>query len=149
VGENGGQFDASVRFAAPTFAGIVLVTQNGDLQYVLMGLGGTANGTAPALVPVAAQHTHHAYEGAVFQETFVHGRALPNAGVPSPAFAARDIGDDAARGFAASRTYDDVTLGESFPGVEVRLHATGSNVEKIFTVAAHQDPGRIRLAIGG
>jgi hypothetical protein len=86
---------------------------------------------------------------ATFTETFVGGRALPTAGVPHATRINRFVGDDASRHRDGLRTYEHVMLGEVFPGIDVRLRATGWNVEKIFTVAAHQDSRRIRVAIDG
>ncbi|MBK9608825.1 MAG: hypothetical protein IPO58_21205 [Betaproteobacteria bacterium] len=42
-----------------------------------------------------------------------------------------------------------MSLGELAPGVHLDLRATGSNVEKIFTVAPKRDPGAIRVRLDG
>src|SRR5258706_13024545 len=121
--ENAGQFDAGVRFFARTFAGALRVTDRGRLEYVLPRV--------------------------TFTETFVGGRALPTAGIPHATRINRFVGDDASRHRDGLRTYEHVMLGEVFPGVDVRLRATGRNVEKIFTVAAYQDSRTIRVAVDG
>src|SRR5438874_616752 len=57
------------------------------------------------------------------------------------------IGDDPSHHQSNLRTYEHVSLGEVFPGVSVKLRATGTNVEKIFTVEPGIDPDRIKMAI--
>jgi len=46
-------------------------------------------------------------------------------------------------------TYERVNLGEMYPGINVQLRATGSNVEKIFTVAPDRDPKQIQVKVSG
>src|SRR5207249_2503604 len=46
-------------------------------------------------------------------------------------------------------TFERINLGEVFGGINVQLRATGTNVEKIFTVAPHHDPRRILLQLDG
>ncbi|MBL8309962.1 MAG: hypothetical protein JNL19_06040 [Burkholderiales bacterium] len=125
---NAGQWDAHAAFGARTFAGTLLVTHDGGLHY------GSPAGS--------------------ISEQFVdrHGAVRP----------ARPHGDGAAqptvnffRGanpdqhLRALATYEFVNLGDVFPGVNVRLRATGNNVEKIFTVAPRRDPTQIRVKVGG
>ena len=124
--ENAGQLEPRIRFAAPTFAGTLVVTQAGQLIYALPG------------------STPH-----VLTETFVGTRALPKAGVLHHTNVSSFIGSDASKHRANIRTYEHVTLDEVFPGIDVKLRATGRNVEKIFTVGPRQDPSRIQLEIGG
>ena len=46
-------------------------------------------------------------------------------------------------------TYEVVSLGEVYQGIDLRLKAYGKNVEKIFTVKPGADPGAIKLKIDG
>ncbi|WKZ20699.1 MAG: SBBP repeat-containing protein [Candidatus Brocadiaceae baterium WH-1] len=46
-------------------------------------------------------------------------------------------------------TYEVVTLGEVYDGVELKLKAYGNNVEKLFYVKPGTDPGVIRLRLSG
>ncbi|MEO7762432.1 MAG: hypothetical protein ABIS68_11050 [Casimicrobiaceae bacterium] len=124
--ENAGQLEPRIRFVAPTFAGTLVVTETGELIYALPG---------------ATPH--------VITETFVGTRALPKAGIPHHTNVSSFIGADASKHRAHVRTYEHITLDEVFPGIHVKLRATGRNVEKIFTVGPRQDPSRIQLEIGG
>ncbi|MBK9608722.1 MAG: hypothetical protein IPO58_20650 [Betaproteobacteria bacterium] len=46
-------------------------------------------------------------------------------------------------------TYGAIDLGNLYPGINVRLKATGHNVEKLFTIAPYHDPAVIRLRLDG
>ncbi|MDR4508143.1 MAG: SBBP repeat-containing protein [Candidatus Brocadiaceae bacterium] len=46
-------------------------------------------------------------------------------------------------------TYDVITLGEVYEGIELRLKAYGNTVEKLFYVRPGADPGQIRIGLGG
>lgn len=59
------------------------------------------------------------------------------------------IGSDARKHRDAIDTWERVDLGDVYPGINVKLRATGSNVEKIFTVAPAREPAAIRLRIEG
>ncbi|MEO8137564.1 MAG: hypothetical protein ABI831_26720, partial [Betaproteobacteria bacterium] len=109
--ENGGQFAPHVRYVARLLDGSLQVTASGALVYVL-----------PAL-PDAA-----------LVERFADGNARPHASLPHVTRIASFVGNDPASHRADLRTFVQVSLGEVFPGIDVTLRATGSNVEKIFTV---------------
>lgn len=139
--ENAGSADGGIRFVAPMSSGTLLVTREGDLEYALRapragprsGLGGT----------------HSNANSTVFGETFIGGNGRPQAGSRHNAHVSRFTGADARQNGAAVPTYAEVLLGEVFDGIDVRLRATGRNVEKIFTVAPARDPARIRIAVRG
>ena len=46
-------------------------------------------------------------------------------------------------------TYNLVSLGEIYKGIELKLKACGNNVEKLFTVLPEQDPEVIKIKITG
>ncbi len=46
-------------------------------------------------------------------------------------------------------TYQMLSLGEVYPGIEVELKALGAGVEKVFRVAPGADPGRIEMELSG
>ncbi|MDY7034377.1 MAG: SBBP repeat-containing protein [Thermodesulfobacteriota bacterium] len=46
-------------------------------------------------------------------------------------------------------TYNMVSLGEVYKGIELKLKAHGGNVEKLFYVKPGADPGRIRVRLDG
>jgi hypothetical protein len=123
------------RLFAQTFAGSLAVGKDGRLAYHLpAGDGGTSSTT--------------------LTETFVDRRGRAVVSVPSGASAQTTqvsymLGRDKALHRSGLATYGHVALGEVYPGIDVRLRATGTNVEKIFTVAPGVDAGAIKIRLGG
>ena len=156
---NQGQWDRPAAFAAPTFAGTLFVTTDGKLVYNLPGksIGDTGDTSPDAGLsrvrdrrPKASGRT----AGWVLTETFISAdrkaiRATPTGDQPAATTASYFIGNDETRHQRGLETFGRIDLGEVFRGVNVQLRATGANVEKIFTVAPHQDPNQIRIEIGG
>ena len=90
----------------------------------------------------------------VLTETFIGAdrqavRATPIGYRPAAATVSYFIGNDDTRHQRGLTTFERVKLGEVFPGIDVQLRATGTNVEKIFTVSPHQNPRRIRVQLDG
>lgn len=142
---NAGQWDARAAFAAKTFAGTLFVTTDGKLVYSLPAAPSSAGGS------VLESQTHRAVS---LTESFVapDGEtriSTPHGYRPAESKVSFFIGNDASKHHADLNTYDRVNLGDVFPGVNVQLRATGSNVEKIFTVAPAQDPAQIHVKIDG
>ncbi len=121
---NAGQMDPRVAFYARTFAGTVFATHAGEIVYSLPARNG----------------------GWVLNETFVGGDAKPSGGVPSATRVSVLAPTRSASDVAA---VDSVRFGEVWPGVEVEVHARGSNIEKIFTLAPGADDDAIDVAIDG
>jgi hypothetical protein len=124
---NQGQADDRVRFYAPVFGGAVFITEEAEVLYSLAGEQG----------------------GAVIKETF--------AGLPGEI---RGVGKASARvsffkgkdpsGWMGSiPAYEAVSLGEVYEGIEVRLMAYGSTVEKVFSVSPGAGPESIRVRLDG
>ncbi|MBK7474289.1 MAG: hypothetical protein IPI73_30100 [Betaproteobacteria bacterium] len=147
--ENAGQFDARVKFAAPTFVGTLFVTHAGDLVYALAG-NAVGNGKiAPARSGNAKWTAPHHGRDLVLTETFFGGHAEPQAGLPSVTNISSFINENPVRHQTHVRTFETVALGEVFPDIQVHLRAAGRNVEKIFTVGPHGNPDLIRLELAG
>ncbi len=168
---NGGQWDKQAAFAAHTFAGTLFVTTEGKLVYSLPGKpqadqsqpdqpkmkGSADRGTADRDKNAGKHLRKQTTPGWVLTETFIGTNhqplAVKPAGYrPAQAKASYMIGANNPQGSRHTKPLDSferVRLGEVFKGVEVELRATGSNVEKIFTVKPHQDPKQIRLRVAG
>ena len=165
---NQGQTDGRVAFYAPTFAGTVFVTTTGEIVYSLPmpedppparapgGPGGASSSRSPA--PAAENATgDRAREESpgprsrlVLTETLVDARAPKVEGEGSSATNVSYFrGDDPSRWTRSAPTHDLVSLGEVYPGVELRLKAYGRNVEKIFRVRPGAEPDQIRVAVDG
>lgn len=121
---NAGQMDPRVAFYARTFAGTVFATHAGEIVYSLPARDGAW----------------------VLNESFVDGNAKPSGGARS---ATRVSVLALSRSVADVTAVDSVRFGEVWPGVEVEVHARGSNIEKIFTLAPGTDDDVIEVAIDG
>jgi hypothetical protein len=136
---NEGQVDARVAYYAPSPAGTLYVTRDGQLVYSLQS----------AATPTDRRGRSSRSRGWTLTETFVGGEARPMGREPGPTRLALFIGSDPTRWRPEIPTYERVGLGEVWPGVTVALHGRGKNVEKVFTVHPGSSADRIRLRVDG
>ena len=120
---NEGQTDPRVAYYAAASGGTLFVTRTGELVHALPGLSLT--------------------------ETLAGGRARPVGRERSPIAVSELRGADPARWRSAVPTYDEVSLGEVWQGVDVALRPRGRGVEKIFTVRPGARVDRIRVRVRG
>lgn len=164
---NAGQWDQRAAFAAQTFAGTLFVTRDGQLVYSLPGKPVSGDASAERKASPATPATSHSHRtdgqrtaGWVLSETLVDARGQPRSMVQSSLKApagyramegkvSYGIGNDPAKHANNLNTYERVSLGDMYPGINVQLRATGNNVEKIFTVAPQQDPAQINIKLAG
>lgn len=130
---NRGQIDPRVAFYAPTFAGTLFVTTDGELVYALSGR--PSGGSDP--------------RGFSLVETLEGGRARPVAQGRAETGVSYFVGSDPARWRAGLPTHDVLSLGEVWSGVAVSLHARGRSVEKVFTLSPGTPVDRIRVRVSG
>ncbi|MBI5374272.1 MAG: SBBP repeat-containing protein [Candidatus Schekmanbacteria bacterium] len=103
--ENNGQMkDKSVKFYASTFAGNVYVTEKGEIVYGFF---------KESLIGATLPNIKAEGKAATKVNYFVGAKDNWKAGIP---------------------TWDSVSLGEVYEGVELKLKAYGRNVEKLFIV---------------
>jgi hypothetical protein len=95
------------------------------------------------------QATAQRERGWTLTETLINARPLPHGGLSSATHVSRFIGNDPARWHSDVPTFDRVSLGEAWPGIDVELAARGNNVEKLFTVAPGADTRRIAIRLRG
>ncbi len=124
---NSGQADSAVAFYAPTFSGTVFVTRAGKVVYSLPS----------------------GKKSSALTETAVGGRPRPTGGTRASASVSEFRGNDRKRWRTGLRTFEDVSLGEVWPGVSLDLRARGRGVEKVFTVRPGADPASIRMSVRG
>ena len=134
---NQGQVDARVAFYAPTFAGTLFVTRRGDLVYSL---------PAPHS---GAPRAHSSRPGWTLTETLRGGRMHPVGHESGATRVSHFLGQDPTRWRPNLPTYDQLGLGEPWPGVTVSLRARGRSVEKVFIVRPGGSVARIRVRVGG
>ena len=132
---NEGQVDARVAYYAPTFAGTLFVTRQGELVYALPGPRSKApRGKGP---------------GWSLTETLVGGTTRPEAQNRSATSVGYFLGHDPASWRPALPTYEQLGLGQVWSGITVALHARGRSIEKVFTVQPGASVDRIRVRIRG
>lgn len=132
--ENQGQITAGrVRYYARTFGGTVFISEDGSLVYSL-----------PVGRPDASAG------GWAFRERLVGAQRVRPRGEERAAVAVnRFVGSDPATWRRGLPVYDEVSLGQPYPGIELRLRAGGGSVEKLFVVDPGADPETIRLRVDG
>lgn len=132
--ENRGQItEGGVRYYARTFGGTVFVSEDGSLVYSL-----------PASRPGKPAG------GWALRERLVDARRAQPTGVKrASTMVSRFVGPDSGAWRSRLSAYDEVSLGQPYPGIEVLLRASGGSVEKIFVVDPGADPDTIRLRVEG
>jgi hypothetical protein len=153
---NEGQVDDHIKFYARTFAGTMSVTESGDLVY-----------SAPNSLPArawqagklpACQALVQTEDGAggrtpnffTLKEQLVGGKIKDiKPGKESNTKVSTFHGSDPRKWKSGLKTYEEVSLGEAYPGIEVTLRAYGNNVEKLFYVQPGADPDEIRMGLSG
>jgi|GEM_PF-1746394 len=130
---NAGQADGHVAFYASIGKGTVSVTKEGGIVYSLRMPAGEGGGP---------------FRRIALREIVVSDRILVPAGEsPVPAKVGYFKGNDPAKWRTGIPAFGAVTLGEVYGGIDLKLLATGRNVEKVFRVGPGADPGEIRLRI--
>ncbi|MBE7445935.1 MAG: SBBP repeat-containing protein [Planctomycetia bacterium] len=88
--------------------------------------------------------------GVVLKEEIVGGRINKIQGEMKSITTVNDFrGNDPSKHKTHIPTYDVVTLGEAYEGIELKLKAYGNNVEKLFYVKPGADPGMIKMKLSG
>lgn len=128
-------------YYAPTFAGTLFVTQEGELVYAL-------SGRTPLDQRGRPSRRASREPGWSLTETFQDGQARPEGSERSATTVSSFVGDSQ-RWRPSLTTYDSLRLGEVWPGVSVALRAHAKNVEKVFTVEPGAPVSRIRVRVGG
>ena len=125
--ENVGQEDEHVKYYKNTHAGSVFVTEN-DITYALVD-----NEQIIA-----------------FKEIFVSKNSLNPIGTDKTISVVNYyVGSDPQDWHSKISTFDSVSLGQLWNGVNVKLESRGNNFEKIFVVLPHADVSDIRVAFDG
>jgi len=119
--ENNGQLkDKSVKFYASTFAGNVYVTDKGEVVYGFALRESLLGATSPSIKGEG--------KAAMKVNYFVGAKDNWKTGIP---------------------TWDSVSLGEVYEGVELKLKAYGRNIEKLFIVNECGDVEDIKVILEG
>ena len=136
--ENRGQLPDRVAFAASTFFGSALVKRDGTLVYSLRPSHGrpTPGDRGPSAGPTIT-------------ESLLSGRPKPAAGARASTAVNYFLGDDPHRWRSDVPSYEELQLGEVWPGISVSLRAHSGSVEKLFEVRPGASVEKIRLRVDG
>ena len=147
--ENQGQIaDEHVRFYAKTFGGTVFVTDQGEMIYSLSMT--EPRPTLPSLNPRDRHLKPEDVKVWTLREKLVGSlSAVPKALDKAETKVNYFIGNDKSKWKTDIPTHNEVSLGEIYEGIELRLKAYGKNVEKIFTVKPGADATTIKLKVAG
>lgn len=151
--ENRGQItDTNVAFCAQTFGGPVYVTWQGELVYGLLKAEepGKDQGASNCLSLQGTRNRERVTRGVAMKERLIGGRKPALVGVlRASAVVSYFRGHDPKQWQSALNTWEMVSLGEVYGGIEVALRAHGNNVEKLFLIQPGADPALIRVEIEG
>ena len=140
---NEGQVDKKVAFYAKTFGGTAYVTQKGEIVYSFPKI-------APKDKATDNESASKDIKALTLKETLV-GALLPSqqGENQSPTKVNYFIGNDKNKWKTNISTYNSVSFGEVYGGIELSLKAYGKTVEKVFTVQPGADPKTIKLKMEG
>jgi len=162
---NNGQVDERVEFYAKTFGGTVFVTKDGEIVYALPKTEksecrlGEAERTQQAANPQSKNPSNppnpksaiqNLKSGVALREEFVGARVKTIQGEdPSVTKVNYFKGNDPSKWKTNVSTYDIVSLGDIYDGIELKLKAYGNNVEKLFCVKPKSNPDQIKVQLSG
>ncbi|MBI5605785.1 MAG: SBBP repeat-containing protein [Deltaproteobacteria bacterium] len=133
--------DENVRFYARTFRGNFFVTKSGEMGYCLPFSEAKPEAGTKGPSPEDLQvHT-------IKEKLLEASPAPPQGRDPSQTRVSYFLGNDPAKWQTHLPVYNQISLGEVYPKIDLHLVAHGNKVEKIFTVRAGGDPQDIKLAI--
>ena len=132
---NEGQISAKqVKYYAKTFAGTLYVTEQGELVYALPHRSADKKNSAG-----------WGLKEYLVGDVNIALQALDRSKTKFNYY----IGNDPAKWKTNIATYNELSLGEVYAGIDLRLRAYGSNVEKIFTLSPGKTPEVIKLKMEG
>jgi hypothetical protein len=136
---NEGQVAKEVSFYAQTFAGTVYVTKQGEMVYSL-----------PYLLNSKSEIRNPKFQVSILREKLVGANGLKPSGVDLAQTKVNYfIGNDKTKWKTNIPTYNSISLGEVYSGINFSLKAYGKTMEKVFTVQPGADPNAIKLKMEG
>ena len=142
---NQGQTDPQAKFYALPPGGTVFVTQRGELVYAL-----TQREAKPLRTRDGRVVPKRAVQRVGLTEELLGGTIAAVTGHgAAPTQVSYFRSNDPARWQQGIQSYERVSLGEVYPGIEVQLKTTGRTVEKLFYVQPGAAPEWIRVRLRG
>lgn len=155
---NSGQFPEQVRFQAPLLSGSFFLTED-SLVYSLLKdeekKPAAKEAIAPErLKPELKSRLDKKAKLIAFREIFVDKKGQPIKFRPEGEEKAVTRvsyfkGNSPAEWKTGLTTYNSISMGEIYPGIELKLKAKARNVEKIFCLAPGVSPENIRIKLEG
>jgi hypothetical protein len=144
---NAGQWDKRAAFSAPGYFGTTWVSQDGKLLHV-------ASKQQDCLKPKTPKDAAHfkpcPAQSWVLSERWVGGKVKAIRGEEElETKVSYFLGNDPAKHRAGLPSYRYVSLGEIWPGVEVKLKASQKTVEKLFSLRPGANLGKVRVELRG
>ena len=134
---NEGQFDKNIKYYARIFSGNLFVTQEGDIVYSIpqSGKDSKINGKTPDLK---------------LKEKFIGETNMPSfKGELAKTKVSVFKGNDPSKWKKNINSYQQISLGEIYKGIEIKLKAYEDTIEKIFSIKPGSNPDAIMLKIEG
>jgi hypothetical protein len=151
--ENAGQWDERAAFSAPGYFGTTWVTKEGELRHVASKCEDCEKPTPEASEPeVPFKHFEKPCPAQtwVLTERWVGGKVKGIRGEEElETKVSYFLGNDPAKHRSNLASYRYLSLGEVWPGVEVKLKASQKTVEKLFFVRPGANLGKVRVELGG
>ncbi len=160
--ENKGQIKGEgVKYYAKTFGGTVFITEAGEIVYSLPDVGGNVLEDEIALPePDKNEGTHNdrkgdlmrkgSQKGVTLKEEIIGGKIKEVKGeVEATTKVGYFRGRDRSKWKSNISTYNLVSLGEVYKGIELKLKAYGNNVEKLFNIKPEANPENINIKLNG
>jgi hypothetical protein len=149
---NAGQWDERAAFAAPGYFGTTWVTKDGELRHVASKEDcekRTSEAGEPE-VPFKRFRKPCPVQSWVLAERWVGGKVKGIRGEEElETKVSYFLGNDPAKHRSNLASYRYVSLGEVWPGVEVKLKASQKTVEKLFYVRPGANLGKVRVELRG
>ncbi|MBI5414589.1 S8 family serine peptidase, partial [Candidatus Peregrinibacteria bacterium] len=154
--ENRGQVPDYVAYYAQIFGGTVYVTKSGEIFYDLPMIEkkDLKNELDTTLHPekFLENKKQERHKGWVLKESFT-GKTRSNFNITASGEAIPNMnffsGNDESKWQSNVPTFKEVSLGEVYDGIELKLKAEGNNVEKLFSVQPGADPSQIEMRMEG
>jgi hypothetical protein len=151
--KNVGQFDSEVRYAADLFNGRFFLTDK-ELVYSLIKRSGKKSAKQDKHLQKIEPEKSMPGKGLAFKEFFVDKNGIKIDFKSSGEEQAKTKvsyfkGNDPSKWRSGVASYQGVSLGQVYPGIEVKLKASGKNVEKIFYVSPQSNVAEIKIGVAG
>ena len=151
--ENAGQWDERAAFSAPGYFGTTWVTKEGELRHVASKREDCEKPTSEAgepEVPFQRFEKPCPVQSWVLAERWVGGKVKGIRGEEElETKVSYFLGNDPAKHRSGLASYRYLSLGEVWPGVEIKLQASQKTVEKLFFVRPGANLGKVRVELEG